>query len=137
MEVGMKKRNLLIGGLVVLIPLVLWAGAVILQFTAEVQSNTVVLSWRTGVEVNLSEFQVQRSTTGTTFYSIGSVEPNGSYSEYQYVDDNLLKQSVRTYYYRLKIVDNDGTSTYSVVREVTIISSGIQQTWGSIKAMFR
>jgi hypothetical protein len=133
----MNKRSFLIGGLVVLIPLLVWAGAVLLQFTAEVQSNTVVLSWRTGVEVNLASFEVQRSTTGTNFYNIGIVEPTGSYSEYQFVDDNLLKQTIRTYYYRLKMVDNDGTVTYSEVQDVTIISSGIQQTWGSIKAMFR
>jgi hypothetical protein len=124
-------------GLVMLIPLLVWAGAVILEFTAEVQSNTVVLSWRTGVEMNLSIFQVQRSTNGSSFYSIGAVEPTGSYSQYQYVDDNLLKQSMRTYYYRLEMIDMDGTSSYSNVQQVIVIASGIQQTWGSIKAMFR
>lgn len=133
----MNKRCLSVWGLVMLIPLLVWAGAVILEFTAEVQSNTVVLSWRTGVEMNLSIFQVQRSTNGTSFYTIGGVDPTGSYSQYQYVDDNLLKQSVRTYYYRLKMIDNDGTSSYSNVQQVIIIASGIQQTWGSIKAMFR
>jgi hypothetical protein len=124
--------------MVVLIPLLLWAGADILEFTAEPQGeSTVLLTWRTGVEVSLTVFQVQRSTNGNTFYTIGDVDPTGSYSEYQYLDTNLLKQSVKTYYYRLKIIDTSGAVTYSEVRDVTLTFSGIQQTWGSIKAMFR
>jgi len=117
-------------------PLILWAGADILQFTAEAQGDEVLLVWRTGVEVNLSRFEVQRSTNGTLFYTIGNVEPTGSYSEYQYLD-RLLTDSIRTYYYRLRMVDISGAVTYSETREVTMVFSGIQQTWGSIKAMFR
>ena len=119
------------------IPLMLWAGADILEFTAESQGEGILLIWRTGIEFNLSTFEVQRSTNGTSFYSVAEVEPAGSYSEYQFVDNNLLKDAMKTYYYRLKMVDINGTVTYSEVREVTMIFSGIQQTWGSIKAMFR
>ncbi len=41
------------------------------------------------------------------------------------------------FYYRLKIVDNDGTVRYSPVSEVLLSFSPVQHTWGSIKAMFR
>ena len=133
----MSKQSLLALVIAIAVPLMLWAGADILEFTAETQGDAVLLVWRTGVEVNLSSFQVQRSTNGTAFYTIGDVEPTGSYSEYQYLDNNLLKQSIKIYYYRLKLVDNNGSVTYSEIREVTMIFSGIQQTWGSIKAMFR
>jgi hypothetical protein len=133
----MLKHGLLALIVAIVIPLVLWAGADILEFSAESQGDGVLLMWRTGVELNLSTFQVQRSVNGTSFYSIADVEPTGSYSEYQYVDGNLLKDSIKTYYYRLKIVETNGAVTYSAIREVTLIFSGIQQTWGSIKAMFR
>ncbi len=134
----MRFRSILVISMVILVPLLLWAGADILEFTAEPQGESaVLLTWRTGVEVSLTVFQVQRSTNGNTFYTIGNVDPTGSYSEYQYLDTNLLKQLVKTYYYRLKMVDTSGAVTYSEVRDVTLTFSGIQQTWGSIKAMFR
>ena len=134
----MRPRSFLVISMVILVPLLLWAGADILEFTAEPQGESaVLLTWRTGMEVGLTVFQVQRSTNGSTFYTIGDVDPTGSYSEYQYLDTNLLKQSVKTYYYRLKMIDTSGAVTYSEVRDVTLTFSGIQQTWGSIKAMFR
>ena len=134
----MRPRSILVISMVILVPLLLWAGADILEFTAEPQGESaVLLTWRTGMEVGLTVFQVQRSTNGSTFYTIGDVDPTGSYSEYQYLDTNLLKQSVKTYYYRLKMIDTGGAVTYSEVRDVTLTFSGIQQTWGSIKAMFR
>jgi hypothetical protein len=131
-------RSGIIGALLaILIPLLLWAGADILEFTAESQGESVLLQWRTGIEVNVAMFEVQRSASGTNFYTVGEVEPNGSYSEYQYVDTNMPKDSTRRYYYRIKIVDTNGAVSYSEVREVLLIFSGIQHTWGSIKAMFR
>ncbi len=134
----MRFRNILVISMVIVVPLLLWAGADILEFSAEPEGESaVLLSWRTGVEVSLTVFQVQRSTNGSTFYTVGNVDPTGSYSEYQYLDTNLLKQSVKTYYYRLKMIDTSGAVTYSEVRDVTLTFSGIQQTWGSIKAMFR
>ncbi len=134
----MHFRSILVIIMVILVPLLLWAGADILEFSAEPDGESaVLLTWRTGVEVSLTVFQVQRSSNGNTFYTIGNVDPTGSYSEYQYLDTNLLKQSVKTYYYRLKMIDTSGAVTYSEVRDVTLTFSGIQQTWGSIKAMFR
>ena len=134
----MHFRSILVIIMVILVPLLLWAGADILEFSAEPDGESaVLLTWRTGVEVSLTVFQVQRSSNGNTFYTIGNVNPTGSYSEYQYLDTNLLKQSVKTYYYRLKMIDTSGAVTYSEVRDVTLTFSGIQQTWGSIKAMFR
>jgi hypothetical protein len=132
----MRTRSIIAVIIAIVVPLLLWAGADILEFTAEAQGDAISLNWRTGVEVNLHKFQVQRSINGTTYFTIGEVEPTGSYSEYHYLD-NLLSDSFRLYYYRLKIVDNSGAVSYSEVREVTISFSGIQQTWGSIKAMFR
>ena len=133
----MYTRSVFLIAIAVFIPLLLWAGADILSFTAEAQTEAVLLIWRTGVEMNLSSFQIQRSSNGTSFYTIGEVSPTGSYSEYRYLDNNILQDGLKTYYYRLRIVDLDGTVTFSEVCEVTISYSGIQQTWGSIKAMFR
>jgi hypothetical protein len=68
------------------------------------------------------------------------VEAKGSAqgrTEYAYEDDSVFKTAGRTYYYRLKIVDQDGRFTYSPIITVSPTISSARQTWGSIKAMFR
>jgi hypothetical protein len=113
------------------------AGAEIIEFDAYSLGDRSQLVWRTGREVNLQTFIVERSSDGSSFLPVASVEPEGSNSTYQYTDTSPLAQSSRIFFYRLKILDRDQTFTYSVVREVSLIFSALRHTWGSIKAMFR
>ena len=126
------------------IVLLLWSGstaladAEIIEFDAYSLGDRCQLVWRTGRETeDLQAFIVERSSDGSTFMSVASVEPEGSRSTYQYTDTSPLAQSSRVFFYRLKILDEDQSYTYSVVREVSLIFSAFSQTWGSIKAMFR
>ena len=114
-----------------------FSGTVLLEFTYGTEDQQVFLNWRTGEETNLSSFEVQRSNDGVDFFTVGSVAATGSYSSYQFIDDELYKQSDRTFYYRLKMVDRDGHFNYSANLRVDITINPIRQTWGSIKAMFR
>lgn len=116
---------------------VAFAGAEIIEFDAYSLGDRCQLVWRTGREVNLQAFIVERSSDGSTFQAVGTVEPQGSHSTYQYTDVSPLAQSSRIFFYRLKILDRDQTFSYSVVREVSLVFSAIRHTWGSIKAMFR
>lgn len=95
------------------------------------------LEWSTGVEDNFQMFVIERSADGRTFFSVGQVNATGSYSQYEFTDASPLLDNQRTFYYRLKMVDRDGTYRYSEVREVSLTFSAVQHTWGSIKAMFR
>ena len=72
------------------------------------------LTWRTASEKDNSHFDIERSTDGTTFHSIGQVKGNNKPSSYQYTDAAPFTTS----YYRLKQVDFDGTATYSKVVSV-------------------
>ena len=58
---------------------------------------------------------------------------------YEYIDETAYKTTGSVYVYRIAIVDNDGTVTYS--EEVSVlhdtINGGVKETWGSIKALFR
>lgn len=88
-------------------------------FTAELQENTTLLTWRTTEEINASHFEIQRSTDARAFETIGNVKAKGGgegMQAYSYVD--LLpviagREDIQ--YYRLRIVDSDDTFTYSPI----------------------
>ncbi len=116
----------------------LYAGADIVEFSAQAQNNRIVVVWKTSHEENVSKFVVERSTDEKNFFPIGEVQAKGAGYKYEFVDSKLGKINGVSYYYRLKIVDRSGSYTYSeqVVWASPIISS-MTRTWGSIKALFR
>jgi hypothetical protein len=108
------------------------------NFTAQVQAESyVLLSWNSGSETNLSNFQVERSLDGIAYTTLTTLTPQGSNSAYSYEDHALYQASNHTYYYRIRGQMNDNNPIYSSVQSVVLFFSGIQQTWGSIKALFR
>lgn len=87
------------------------------SFSATSKIGKVVLDWSTATEKNFNGFEIERKpfAFGQKFRweKIGFVRGSGnSYSpkDYSYTDDHL---KAGTYLYRLKIIDNDGTYTYS------------------------
>lgn len=128
--VSFALGSLLIGGVV-------WAPGVIMTFSASNQGDSVTLEWSSGSEAGLSVYQIERSLDGLDFSTIAEVSPQGDNSTYIYEDHDLFKGSTRTYYYRIRAAMSNGTSSLSSVQSVTLSFSGIQQTWGSIKALFR
>lgn len=66
------------------------------------------LSWKTATEKNFSHFEIQRSSDGKSFESIGTL-PGGKGPEYSYTTG----QDIAIAYYRLKMVDQDGSVTFS------------------------
>jgi hypothetical protein len=119
------------------------AGAIILDFHGEPGYNKVTLKWTTQNEINLKGFEVQRGIDNKSdkdFNVIGFVEATSEKKdkkEYTFEDKSVFKQIERTFYYRLKIIDEDGSFSYSKDIAVTPTISSARQTWGSIKAMFR
>jgi hypothetical protein len=94
-------------------------------FTATKQTNNdVLLNWQTYNEANVNRFEIEvaRSTTdyqANNFVKIGQVSSQGNSSgqqSYNFTDIENNKYDVR--YYRLKIVENDGSFHYSVIRSV-------------------
>jgi hypothetical protein len=85
--------------------------------------------------VNYFEVQRMAGVQGE-YMGLGRVQPQGSNSSYQFIDKSAYKTSDAIYKYRLAIVNQDGSTSYS--QELTVRSlSGVKRTWGSIKAMFR
>jgi len=77
--------------------------------------------WQTATETNNAHFNVQRSTDGISFTTIGSENAKGA-SSYSYIDNSFPKGVL---YYRLQIVDKDGALSYSDIRELSITNSSL------------
>ncbi|UCD99771.1 MAG: hypothetical protein JSV42_03315 [Chloroflexota bacterium] len=114
-----------------------WAPNLITDFTASNEGDFVLLIWHTGVENGVSEYLVERSLDGLEFHEISDLQPMGNNWEYTYEDRDLYKTTSRTYYYRIHAILSNGSSSFSTVQSVSLSFSGIQQTWGSIKSLFR
>lgn len=93
---------------------------VLTGFNAKWQDDgSVALSWETQQESNSNHFAIQRSADGQSWQTIGAVDAAGSSTtprSYAYWDKDPQPD---VDYYRLQLVDNDGSGTYSEVRLVT------------------
>ncbi|NNF33908.1 MAG: T9SS type A sorting domain-containing protein, partial [Saprospiraceae bacterium] len=92
----------------------------LLSFNAEFdQKSKVELTWKTTNEIHVSHFEIQKSGSSIQgFKKIDSVYAKGNslqIREYNYHD--LINQDGQ-YYYRLKIVDLDGSFRYSNIVDV-------------------
>lgn len=75
------------------------------------------LNWKTTNEIELAYYAIERSTNGKNFNEIGKVESHNSTISTEYMfNDNMV--SSESYYYRLKMVNTDGSFTYSKIVQV-------------------
>jgi hypothetical protein len=88
-------------------------------FTAIAEGNSVVLNWSTYEEQNTSHFNVQYSTDGGRFTTIGTVTAAGNSSKPSLYTFTHTKPALNgTNYYRLQEVDLDGKGGTSAVQAV-------------------
>ena len=88
------------------------------DFTVQLWNNRANLQWKTESETNSSHFEIERSTDGIHFSSIGNVAAAGnSHSTKTYQSTDLLLET-GLYYYRIKLVNADQSVNYSVIRSV-------------------
>jgi len=93
------------------------------KFTAKASGRTVQLAWQTASEVNSNRFEVERSVDGHTFTLLQSVPAAGNSTTpraYAVLDAQASAIGIATLYYRLRSVDQDGTSAYSAVQVVAL-----------------
>ncbi|MCK4893508.1 MAG: hypothetical protein KAT07_06050 [Calditrichia bacterium] len=114
----------------------LFANAVIVEWTADPEQSKIILQWKTSQEEDVTKFVIERSTDNSHFSDIGDVTARGPGFQYHFEDNNLgMTNSI--FYYRLRIVNEDGTFQHSeTIFSIPNISS-ISRSWGSIKALFR
>lgn len=92
----------------------------LISFNAKAEnSNSVLLSWNVAEEKGLKEYVVERSTDGRSFSAIGTLSASLR-SAYTFIDE---RPALKINYYRLKMVDVDGSIGLSPVRQV-VFGSG-------------
>lgn len=95
----------------------------LVNFNAQKQTDNVQLSWSTTSQVNFNHFEVERSADGTNWGKIGTVDGNDNTTlmkNYTFTDEVPLNG---INYYRLKLIDNNGSMMYSLVRTVEFSAS--------------
>ncbi|MCF2489301.1 DUF4347 domain-containing protein [Dyadobacter sp. CY347] len=81
------------------------------------------LAWSTSSEVNSSHFQIQRSAEGKVWEQIGTIATrngNAEIQRYQFTDPLPLPADN---FYRLRMVDADGTFAFSKIEQVRFSNS--------------
>jgi len=94
----------------------------LITFSGSLRNNIAQLNWETANESMTSHFEVERSNDGIAFLPIGQLAAAGNSTtvrKYQFDDPAFMSQPSNVQYYRLKIVDLDGSSSYSNVISIS------------------
>jgi len=89
----------------------------LLQFSGSINNAAVQLQWESEQETSFSHFNIQRSLDGINFTTIGKINANGNNNRnnYNYTDNEIKNQQVSKAFYRLQLMDKNGSNTYSKV----------------------
>ncbi|HUM64374.1 MAG TPA: T9SS type A sorting domain-containing protein [Chitinophagaceae bacterium] len=88
----------------------------LIDFKVKEENKMAILDWTTAGELKNERFEVERSTNGTHFSTVGTVSGNGTTNDrkdYRFTDPLPAGSSI--FYYRLKDVDVDGKASYSKI----------------------
>lgn len=97
----------------------------LVSFEAVRQESAALLTWSTTEEVNSDRFEIQRSSDGKYWNVIGEL-PSGTQSyvlkKYEFTDNAPVSG---TNYYRLRMVDKDGTYAFSRIQKLEFDGASI------------
>ncbi len=86
----------------------------LVSFTGQnIDDQYVLLEWSVATQVNNSHFELERSTDGSNFRSIASIEGSGNSNSLQLYSKKDMTPVSGVNFYRLKQVDLDGKSSFS------------------------
>jgi alpha-mannosidase len=84
----------------------------LLSFSGDRLQQSNVLNWKTANEISFKKYEIQRSNDGQQFTAIATTEAkSGTNNNYDYNDNNI--NPATPYYYRLKMINNDNSFSYS------------------------
>jgi hypothetical protein len=95
----------------------------LMSFDALADGGNVLLRWITASEINTEGFELERSADERTFSLLSFVNSKGNatgVSTYNFTDEKVFgKTGATDLYYRLKVLDLDGSFAYSPVKKVS------------------
>ncbi|PWJ60358.1 putative secreted protein (Por secretion system target) [Dyadobacter jejuensis] len=92
----------------------------LINFNAVLDESSVRLQWETANEIDFSHFEVERSVEGVNFAVISTLQGSNA-GTYTTVD---ASPNEGDNYYRLKMMDKDGTYSFSRLVSVTVERNG-------------
>lgn len=98
-----------------------------LSFNAAKQNNNAILNWEVANESANKYYELQRSTNGTSFTAIGTVNNTGL-GVYSFTDASINTLAASIIYYRIKQVDVNGRISYSDIRQLRLNSTDAEIT---------
>ena len=90
------------------------------SFTAEAEQNTAKLYWQTTAETNSDRFEIQHSENAKNWLAVGMINSAGESKLLKFYSYTHNTPSAGKNYYRLKMIDKDGSFTYSRIRSVQL-----------------
>jgi Subtilase family/Secretion system C-terminal sorting domain len=95
-------------------------------------ANSVLLEWKVAAEFNVSKYEIEvvrgngalQTNSFTVIGSVASGGNSGTEQQYDFTDEELNKTGAR--YYRLKIINKDGSYSYSAIKPIVF---GSEMKW--------
>ncbi len=87
----------------------------LIDFQAFKLKNTVKLKWQISNEQGVVKYEIEHSSDGINFEKIGDLKPNNSI---EYAFETPLLPSIKTMYFRLKIIDSDRMVSFSKIQSI-------------------
>lgn len=89
------------------------------------KDKEAIVSWETHAEININYFDLEKSTDSKNWTSISKVAAKGNSfttTTYEFIDKAIqaYQANDNIFYYRLKIVENDASFTYSAIKSIEI-----------------
>lgn len=97
--------------------------AIFNNFAAVVKEKSVKLSWDITEEINVAYYEIEKSSDAQIYIPITKLLPTIN-KQYSYEDKELTYVN-KPVYYRVKVVDKDGSYKYSKVISTTIYTKDI------------
>ncbi len=92
------------------------------SFTAIISQNKTALNWNVAFENSIINYIIEKSNDGVLFKQIGIVAAQNLFN-YTFEDNN--NENGKSYY-RLKIVESNGTFSYSAIKVITHTGKALQ-----------
>ncbi len=89
----------------------------LLSFTGNNVQGIIHLYWRINPDLQLKQFELERSTDATYFESIATFAPGKTSYQFMDVNNDL---TFTKYFYRLKMTDADGKNDYSNIVTISV-----------------
>jgi len=100
-----------------------------ITFSASIKNqHSALITWTIAQSLNTNGYSIEYSADGKQWYEISYMQKTGNdlSKTYSYTHDNLVNG---THYYRLRVTEYNGITTYSSIKRVDIAQSASLSIW--------